>query len=182
MIRLSKLLLAPSLLALGWVFLKIGLVFFGGGFVVLPVIHHELVQNLHWLTEREFIDGTAISQLTPGPIAVLATFAGFRVGGVAGALVATVMIFLPGNLLMLALSHSYESLTKMDAGRQVLDTLVPVVVGLLFAAAWQIGKGTMHGWLSVAVLGVSLVALVRFKVNPALLIVGAALLGIAYHP
>ena len=65
-------------------FLRVGLVFFGGGFVLVPVLHHRLVTQLHWLNSREFLDGVAISNLTPGPISVLATFAGFRVAGVSG--------------------------------------------------------------------------------------------------
>jgi chromate transporter len=67
-------------------FLKIGAVFFGGGFVLVPVLHHRLVTELGWLSPKEFLDGVAISNLTPGPIAVLATFAGYHVAGFAGAL------------------------------------------------------------------------------------------------
>jgi chromate transporter len=86
-------LLFPSLFVIFWIFFKIGLVFFGGGYVVLPVIHRELVTNLHLLTEQEFIDGTAISQLTPGPVAIIATFAGFIIANVWGALVGTFAMF-----------------------------------------------------------------------------------------
>ena len=67
-------------------FFKIGLVFFGGGFVLVPVLHNRLVTQLGWLKPQEFLDGVAISNLTPGPIAVLATFAGFHLAGTAGAL------------------------------------------------------------------------------------------------
>ena len=69
-----NLLLLPPLIVVFIVFLKIGFVFFGGGYVAIPVIYRELVTNLHLLTEQQFIDGTAISQLTPGPIAIIATF------------------------------------------------------------------------------------------------------------
>ena len=175
--KVLRWLFAPSLLMLAWVFLKIGLVFFGGGFVVIPVMHHELVTNLHWLTDRQFVDGTAISQLTPGPIAVLATFAGYQVAGVPGALVGTAAIFLPGSVLMVFLSRSYEALKNHAAARKILNTLIPVIVGLLVAAALQIGRTTVSGWADIAVMAVALVALVRFKVSPALLIIAAALLG-----
>jgi hypothetical protein len=69
-------------------FFKIGLVFFGGGFVLIPVLHNRLVIQLGWLKPQEFLDGVAISNLTPGPIAVLATFAGFHLAGTIGALAA----------------------------------------------------------------------------------------------
>lgn len=168
----------PLLPALAWVFLKIGLVFFGGGFVAIPLTHRELVQNLHWLTDRQFVDGLAISQLTPGPVAVLATFAGYVVAGVPGALVATAAIFLPGSVLMVLLSRSYETLRKRDFARRILDTLIPVIVGLLIASSWQIGRTTVSGWADIAVLLVSLVALVKFKVNPAFLVIGGAALAL----
>ncbi|MEN6642021.1 MAG: chromate transporter [Armatimonadia bacterium] len=169
----------PLLPALAWVFLKIGLVFFGGGFVAIPLTHRELVQNLHWLTEAQFVDGLAISQLTPGPVAVLATFAGYVVAGVPGALVATAAIFLPGSVLMIFLSRSYELLRKRDLARQILNTLIPVIAGLLVAASLQIARTTVAGWVDVAVLLVSLVALTKFKVNPAFLVIGGALLALA---
>ena len=89
-------------------FLRVGLVFFGGGFVLVPVLHHRLVTQLHWLTSREFLDGVAISNLTPGPISVLATFAGFRVAGVPGALVATAALMAPAMVLMWVMSGHYE--------------------------------------------------------------------------
>lgn len=167
--------------ALAWVFLKIGFLFFGGGYLVIPVMHRELVENLHWLTEREFIDGTAISQLTPGPVAVLATFAGYRVGGVAGALIGTFSAFLPGSLLMLFFSHSYERLRQITPTRKVLNTLVPVVSGLLLAAAWSIGKQAIVGWATAVMFVAALIALIRYRVNPAILIITSAMVGLIFR-
>src|ERR1035437_3088288 len=89
-------------------FLKTGLVFFGGGFVLVPTLHHRLVTELGWLSPREFLDGVAISNLTPGPIAVLATFAGDHIAGVAGALVATTALLAPAIGLMWLVSGQYE--------------------------------------------------------------------------
>jgi hypothetical protein len=70
-----------GMVELAWVFLKIGVIFFGGGYVLIPLLHRLMVDHYHWLTLREFLDGVALSQLTPGPLAMLATFAGFRAGG-----------------------------------------------------------------------------------------------------
>jgi len=172
----------PLLPPLAWTFLKIGLVFFGGGYVVIPVMHHELVQNLHWLSERQFIDGTAISQLTPGPIAVLATFAGYKMLGVVGALIATAAMFLPGSLLMIFLSRGYEALTRRNAAKKALNSLTPVIAGLLIASAWQIGRTAIANWYGVAAFVIALIALLRFKVSPALLVIAAALVGMLFHP
>ncbi len=173
--------MAGPLALIGWVFLKIGFLFFGGGYMLIPVIHREVVQNLQWLTEREFIDGVAISQLTPGPVAILATFCGFRQGGVLGALVATVAVFLPAFLLMLALSHGYQHLSRMASVRAVLNTLIPAIVGLLLASAIQLGGKAMTGPLSIAVFAAALLLMVRWKVSPALMIGAAALFGWATH-
>jgi chromate transporter len=175
--RLEWLLALPAF-KIFWIFLKIGCVFFGGGYVLIPLIHRELVISQHMLTQQEFMDGTAISQLTPGPLAVLATFAGYRIGGVVGAIVGTIAVFTPGTLLMLFLSASYTKLKEHDSVRGVLNTLIPAIVGLLIAACWTIGRDSLCHVAGAAIFAVSLVALIKYRVNPALLIGGAAVVGI----
>lgn len=180
-LKLFGFIAVPSIFLVFWIFFKIGLVFFGGGYVVIPVMHRELVMNLHLLTEQEFIDGTAISQLTPGPVAILATFTGYRIAGVLGALVATFAMFLPGTVLMLFISKSYEKIKNSDLARRALNTIIPVIVGLLVAACWQLGKNAMDGWYDFAVFFVAFFLLIRFKTNPAILIIASALLGLFLH-
>ena len=166
-----------SPLKLGWVFLRLGCLFFGGGYVLIPVLYQELVFHLGWLSPREFVDGTALSQITPGPVAILATFAGFLRGGFGGALAATVGIFLPGALLMLALSRSYARLRTYSGMDQMLSVLTPAVVGLLLAAAWEIGKEAPGSLRNLVIALGALGALLRFQIHPALLLLAAALLG-----
>ena len=96
-----------SLATIASTFLKVGCVFFGGGFVLVPILQQKLVSTLGWLTPTQFMDGVAISNLTPGPIAVLATFTGFHLYGISGALVATLCLFAPAFVLMTVLSHEY---------------------------------------------------------------------------
>jgi chromate transporter len=139
-------------------FFKIGLIFFGGGFVLVPILHNRLVSQLGWLTPGEFLDGVAISQLTPGPIAVLATFAGYHVAGISGAIVATAALFMPAVLLMLLISHFYERLRHVTAVRDFLAGVVPAVVGLVLAAALALAPGTLS-WQRPAGLVLSAVAL-----------------------
>lgn len=169
--------LFPSFAFLFLLFFKIGLVFFGGGYVAIPLMHRELVSNLHLLTEQQFIDGVAISQLTPGPVAVLATFAGYCISGVWGALVATFAMFLPGISVMFFLSKSYDRIKNSDTAGKILNTIIPVIIGLLVAASLQIGKATINNNLELAMFFVACYLIVRLKVNPALLIVLSALLG-----
>ncbi len=169
---------AKALGSLAWVFLKIGFVFFGGGFLLIPVLQNELVRHRGWLTQAQFIDGVAISQLTPGPVAILATFCGFVRGGVAGAVIATVAAFLPAFALMCMLTHIYERARQMDGVRKVMDSFLPAIVGLLVASAVEIGKASiLTPWH--AVLGfVALVAFARFNVSPALAILAGAIAGV----
>jgi chromate transporter len=173
----SATVLAPTFLGLAWTFLKVGFVFFGGGFVLVPILHQTLVEGLHWLTAREFLDGVAISNLTPGPIAVLATFAGYRVQGVMGALVATLALFLPALALMSLLSHFYRRLKDLRRAQDLLAGLSPVVVGLILGAAVLLAPGALHG-VGGLVLGLlALVLLVRFQWHPAFVLGLGALAG-----
>ena len=174
-------LVALPVVKIAWMFFKIGLVFFGGGYVLIPLIHRELVVNQHLLTQQEFLDGAAISQLTPGPLAVMATFAGYKIGGIMGALVGTVAVFTPGTLLMLFLSASYARYGKNRSVKIVLSTLTPAIAGLLIAAAWIIGRESVRNWPAVVILIISLVALIRFRVNPAILIGAAAIIGVVFN-
>jgi chromate transporter len=167
----------PSLGMLGWTFLQVGFVFFGGGFVLVPILHQHLVAMHGWLSPREFLDGVAISNLTPGPIAVLATFAGYRLHGIAGALVATLALFLPALSLMSLLSHFYRRLKDLRVARNLLAGLTPVVVGLIAGAAGMLAPGVSHGPAGILLLGVALVLLVRFRWHPAFVLGLGALAG-----
>jgi chromate transporter len=158
-------------------FLKVGLVFFGGGFVLVPVLHQRLVTELHWLTGREFIDGLAISNLTPGPVAVMATFAGFRQAGVTGALVATAALLAPSAVLMLVFSRQYAAM-RGDARVQVfLDGLNPAVTGLIVSAAALLAGEALTSWQRWVFACVSLVVLRALEWPPIVLLAVAAVGG-----
>jgi chromate transporter len=163
--------------AIGLTFLKTGLVFFGGGFALVPVLHHRLVSELGWLTPKQFLDGVAISNLTPGPIAVLATFAGYKVGGTAGALAATAALFAPAIVLMLLISRLYLRLRDDDRARRFLAGVNPAVVGLILTAALVLGRGTLLSWRGCLLFSLSLLLLVRFRWYPALVLAIGAVAG-----
>jgi chromate transporter len=158
-------------------FVKLGLVFFGGGFVLIPILHARLVETLHWLSPQEFIDGVAISNLTPGPIAVLATFTGFRLHGVAGALVATLALFAPATILMLGLSWQYDRLKNTRRAQDFLAGVTPAVVGLVVGAALILAPGSVPSLTAALFAGLSLALLTRFKWHPAFALALGALLG-----
>jgi chromate transporter len=168
-----------SLAKLFVTFLTIGLVFFGGGFVLVPVLHQTLVEKLHWLSRQEFIDGVAISNLTPGPISVLATFAGYRLRGIVGALVATGALYLPAVVLMLVLSHQYERLKNRKEAQLFLAGVIPAVIGLVLSTAILLASATLHSWRAIVFAGFALLVLIRWKVHPALVLAVAAAAGTA---
>lgn len=169
--------MVASLPGTAWLFLKVGFLFFGGGFVLVPILHQHLVVSLGWLTPREFLDGVAISNLTPGPIAVLATFAGYRVQGVPGALVATAALFAPALVLMGLLSHFYGRLKDLHQAQNLLAGLTPVVVGLILGAAVLLVSGAIHHWQGVALFALVLLLLLRWRWHPAFVLGLGALAG-----
>lgn len=161
------------LATLSMIFLRIGTVTFGGGFVMVPLIESEVVHEHGWLTHQEFADATALGQLTPGPVLITATFIGYRVAGTLGALFATICVFLPAFIMTIA-AGSY--LRRFRANRQVqafLRGVTPAVVGLLVAAAWSIGRAGIHSWIGITIAVACAVVLLRFRPNPFWVIMGA---------
>ncbi len=175
---------ASLLLTLSTIFLRIGAATFGGGFVMVPLLEAEVVNTHHWLTRQEFADATALGQLTPGPVLITATFIGYRVAGTLGALFATLSVFLPA-FCMTIIAGSY--LRRFRANRQVqafLRGVTPAVVGLLVAAAWAIGRAGVHSWTAGMIALAAGALLLRFRLNPFWVIMGAGitriLLGIVF--
>jgi len=164
---------AVDVFTLGLTFVKVGLVFFGGGFVLIPVLKQLLIDHLHWLTQQEFIDGVAISQLTPGPIAVIATFAGFRVGGLSGAMVATIGLFLPSIILMFILSRYYQKVRHLQPVKHFLSGVNPAVVGMVLSAAINLlpaiipSEQPLRIGINMLLLAVALLVIGKLKWHPA---------------
>lgn len=160
-------------------FFKIGMIFFGGGFVLVPILHNRLVTELEWLKPQEFLDGLAISNLAPGPIALIATFAGYHFAGPAGALLATVGLFGPGVLLMLAISHEYQRFRSDARTQRFLAGINPAVAGLILAAAPLLGRSALVSWRGYLLFTLSLALLARFRWHPAFVLMTGAAAGYA---
>ena len=167
-----------SLLTIAWIYLRIGLIFVGGGYVLIPLLNHIMVEQFRWLTLRQFLDGLALSQLTPGPLAMLATFTGFRAGGFPGAFVATIFIFIPCVVLMLIVGRNYNRLKKIDIISSTLDGLLPAVVGLVAAAAWNLGVSSLAGMKELLILATGFAIFKWTRVSPMIVILGAGLVGV----
>lgn len=168
-------------LSLFWAFFKIGLFSFGGGYAILAMIQQEAVVRYGWLSQGEFADVVAISQMTPGPIAInAATFIGYRQGGIFGSLLCTFGVILPSLFLMLAITLTYLKLRRQPWFKNVFQKLRWLTLGLVGAAMVLIARSAFTDWFSVLVFALSLAVYWRFRPNPIYLMLGAAVFGIAF--
>ena len=172
-------------------FLQIGLFSFGGGYAAMPLIQEQIV-NIHgWLDMDQFTDLITISQMTPGPIAInSATFVGIRIGGIPGALVATLGCILPSCIIVTLLAKLYLKYQKLDVLQSVLNSLRPAVVALIASAGISILVTAFWGsegmirladtdWLLVVIFIVCVVLLQKLKWNPILVMVLAGVMKLA---
>lgn len=173
-------------LRLFWTFFKISLFSIGGGYNMVPLMQHE-VDTQGWLPPGRFMDMLAISETTPGPIAVnLATFAGYQVAGVPGSIAATVGVCLPGAMILLAMGVLAMSLRERPAFRAAMYGLMPALVGLLCATALRLGLvlvpegATTPPISSGLIFAAGLALTVWKKTHPLPLLLGSAVAGILF--
>lgn len=166
------------LIPLALVFLKIGVLMFGGGLVVAPLLQQELVNGPHWLTTKQLLDGLALGQLTPGPVTVVATFAGYAVAGPMGGVVATIAVFFPSFVLVLGLSPVLLRIRNVPIAQGFLKGITAGALGAIAAAAIFFGRTAFVDVLSVAIAVVSLFLLLLSNINTFFLLGGAAMIGL----
>jgi chromate transporter len=180
---LASLLLPPSLVvasgsfALFFVFARIGVATFGGGFAMIPPIEHEVVAVRGWLTEPAFNDAMVLGQVTPGPVAIAATFIGYRVDGLVGALLATVGMFGPPFVLSVVAGHSLAAFRANPVVQGFLRGVSPAVVGVIAAAAVALGRTSVHSVFAGTIAAVVFALLGRYpRLSPLLPLAGGGLL------
>jgi len=162
------------------VFVKIGSVLFGSGYVLLAFLRADLVVRLGWLTERQLLDAVAVGQVTPGPVFTTATFIGYLLGGPVGAAVATAGIFLPA-FVFVAVSGPLLPLVRRSAGaRAALDGVNVASLALMAAVTVQLARSALAGPMGPVLAVASAVALMRFRVSAAWLVLAGALLGLGF--
>jgi chromate transporter len=157
------------------VFLKIGSVLFGSGYVLLAFLRADLVVRLGWLTERQLLDAVAVGQVTPGPVFTTATFVGYLLGGARGAAVATIGIFLPAFVFVAASGPLIPIVRRSPAARAVLDGVNVASLVLV-----QLARSALAGPAGIALALASAVALLRFRVSASWLVLAGAALGLAF--
>jgi chromate transporter len=168
-----------QLSALFLVFLKIGSVLFGSGYVLLAFLRAELVERLGWLTEAQLLDAVAVGQVTPGPVFTTATFVGFLLGGHAGAAAATAGIFLPAFFFVAISGPLVARMRRSATMAGFLDGVNAASLALMAVVAWHLGRSAVHDMLTGALAVASAVLLLRYRVNSSWLVLGGAVVGIA---
>lgn len=146
-------------------FAGMSLLMFGGGYVSIPVLQHAVVDTYGWVTAREFADAMALTQLTPGPVLIGAAFIGLKVGGLAGALAATVGVFAPTALLMVACAHRLQRWYASAALRSALRGVRAAGAGMVVAAAFTIGRMAAPAWSSLLLFVLACLLLQRWRVE-----------------
>ncbi|MCE7038956.1 chromate efflux transporter [Dyadobacter sp. CY312] len=170
------------------IYIKISLIFsgislslFGGGYVMIPIMQALFVDDLKWLLKQEFVDAIAFSQITPGPILVSATFIGYKLAGVGGALLATAAIFIPSAIVMIVISGIFEKNKHRQFLQNLLSGIKAVVVGMILVAGVNIAQGFAGDYLLVGVTVIVFVLSYRLKVSPVYLILLSILSGISFY-
>jgi chromate transporter len=166
-----------SLTALFLVFLKIGAILFGGGYVLVALIRSNLVAHLHWISERQLLDAIAMGQVTPGPISTTATFIGFLLAGVPGAVIATIAIFLPAFFFVAISGPLVPRLRQSPLAGAVLDGVNVAALALIAVVTWQLFRAAVVDWPTLVLAGLSFLLLLRYQINSVWLVVGGAVVG-----
>lgn len=159
-------------------FLKIGSVWYGSGYVLLAFLQSDFVDRLGWLSSQQLMDAIAIGQVTPGPLFTTATFIGYVLGGVKGAVLATLGIFLPSFFFVAISNPLIPKLRNSRWAGALLDGVTVASLGLMAAVTLQLGRQFLFDVQSLIVAVISFVLLIRYKINTTWLILGAAALGL----
>jgi chromate transporter len=173
----SSVAVAFSLTALFLVFLKIGAILFGGGYVLVALIRSNLVAHLHWISERQLLDAIAMGQVTPGPISTTATFIGFLLAGVPGAVIATIAIFLPAFFFVAISGPLVPRLRQSPLAGTVLDGVNVAALALIAVVTWQLFRAAIVDWTTLALAALSFFLLLRYRINSVWLVLGGAVVG-----
>lgn len=161
-------------------FLKVGATLYGSGYVLLAYLRTDFVQGLGWLSDKQLIDAIAIGQVTPGPVFTTATFIGYVLGGIPGAILATVGIFLPSFIYIAASGFLIPRIRNSPWTGAFLDGVNVAALGLMLGVTAQLATTAVRDPITILIVLVSLFLLLRFKLNSTWLIAGGALIGIIH--
>jgi chromate transporter len=169
---------APGLWDIGAFFLKVGAFTFGGGITVLAFVQEQLVNQLHWLTSQEFLDGLALGQLTPGPILMLAAYVGYKLAGIAGAVVGAFSIFAPAFILMLSVVPVMERVRQLACIKSAMRAIGAAVIGVISVALLRMTPHAVPDVFTAALALLTVAGMLAWRFGPLSLMLGGAIAGI----
>ena len=161
------------------IFLKVGALLYGSGYVLLAFLRNDLVVNYGWLTDQQLLDAVAIGQFTPGPVFTTATFIGYVLAGIPGAIVATLGIFLPSFFFVALLARIVPYIRKSPWTAAFLDGVNVAALGLMAGVTWQLGRAALIDIPTILLALTAGVLLFRFKLNSAWLVLAGGIVGLA---
>jgi chromate transporter len=162
-------------------FTKAGAFVFGSGLAIVPFLYGGVVEQHHWLTDRQFLDAVAVAMITPGPVVITSGFIGYLVAGSWGAMAAAAGVFIPVYLVVLFVSPFFEKIAKNPQARAALQGVTAAATGAIAGAVYILGRRAIHDWATVLIALLALGIAVRWKVPEPLLIAGAALAGVLLY-
>jgi chromate transporter len=175
---LSQVAMPFSFSSLFLIFLKIGAVLYGSGYVLLAFLRADFVVRLGWLTDQQLLDAVAIGQVTPGPVFTTATFIGYVLGGLPGSLLATLGIFLPSFIFVAISNPLIPRMRKSAWVSGMLDGVNVASLGLMAAVTWQLGRASLTDPVTILVALASFVLLIWLKINSTWLVIGGGVIGV----
>ena len=170
-------------LKLFYVFFKVGLFSFGGGYAILPLMQHEVVDVNKWISFKEFMDIVAVSQITPGPISInLATHVGYRIGGALGSTIATTSVVLPSIIIVSLIVIFLKRFSKLPVVQRIFKSLRVTIVGLILAAGIALFvKENFIDYKSYIIFVSVLIGGLIFKIGSITLIILSGLVGVILY-
>jgi chromate transporter len=167
-----------KLTGIWWFFLKAGTFVFGSGLAIIPFLYGGLVKENHWLTEQQFLDAVAVAMITPGPVVITVGFIGYLVAGLPGACIAALATFLPCYLFTILPAPYFKKYGKKTGIKAFVDGVTTAAVGAIAGAVIVLAKRQFIDITSMAIAIITVLILLRFKVQEPLIIIAAAILGI----
>ena len=163
-------------------FANVGAFTFGGGYAMIPLLQKEVVENKKWISEKEMLDITAISQSTPGPLAInCATFVGYKVDGVIGSIIATLGVVLPSFLIIMVVSVLFNMFRDNEIVNNVFAGIKVGVIVLILEAAIKLSKQIENNWFNLTLLIASFLITIFTSINVIYVLIVCALLGVLVH-
>ncbi|EHM7982873.1 MULTISPECIES: chromate efflux transporter [Bacteroidota] len=174
-------LLSETNTKLFWIFLKIGAILYGSGYVLFAFLDTELVAT-GLLTRQQLMDAIAVGQFTPGPVFSSVTFIGYQINGLSGAVISTIAIFLPSFILVALLNPLMKKMRQSKGLSIFLDAVNVASVAIIAAICLTIGKETITDWRTILIAMISAIVVFKFKkINSAFVVIGGALLGYLFN-